>query len=87
MPRESYSTIVPESKTRTALSGMLGREFWDIASETIWPAVENHMSELGFVIAHHYLTDDCCGVLYWSADGKILCNECGMEFDIVPKNK
>ncbi len=25
---------------------------------------------------------DCCGVLYWTDDGRFLCNECGREFDI-----
>ncbi len=25
---------------------------------------------------------DCCGVLYWTDDGKFLCNECMQEFDI-----
>jgi len=39
MPRERYVEIVPDPKLRTALSGMLGREFWDIASETIWEAM------------------------------------------------
>ena len=25
---------------------------------------------------------DCCGVIYWTDDGKFLCNECGREFNI-----
>ncbi len=36
MPREEYVKIVPDPKIRTALSGMLGRIFWEIASESIW---------------------------------------------------
>ena len=31
MMREDYAEVVPDEKTRTALSGMLGREFWEIA--------------------------------------------------------
>ncbi|KKN73149.1 hypothetical protein LCGC14_0403210 [marine sediment metagenome] len=36
MHRDEYTEIVPNPRTRTALSGCLGREFWDIASETIF---------------------------------------------------
>lgn len=36
MPREKYKEIVPDPDLRTGLSGMLGREFWNIASEAIW---------------------------------------------------
>ncbi len=36
MQRESYATIVPDPMTRTALSGMLGRLFWGIASDSIF---------------------------------------------------
>ena len=39
MPEERYSEIVPDPELRTALSGMLGRLFWDIASEAIWAAM------------------------------------------------
>ena len=35
MQQDRYAEIVPDPDTRTALSGCLGREFWDIASETI----------------------------------------------------
>ena len=35
MQRDRYAEIVPDPDVRTALSGCLGREFWDIASETI----------------------------------------------------
>ena len=39
MPEERYPEIVPDPKLRTALSGMLGRRFWDVASEAIWAAM------------------------------------------------
>lgn len=39
MPEERYAKIVPDPELRTALSGMLGRRFWGIASETIWAAM------------------------------------------------
>ena len=39
MPEEQYLEIVPDPEERTALSGMLGRQFWDIASEAIWAAM------------------------------------------------
>ena len=38
MPRRRYAEIVPDENIRTGLSGMLGREFWDIASEMIFRA-------------------------------------------------
>lgn len=31
-----YAKAVPNPHIRTAISGMLGREFWEIASGTIW---------------------------------------------------
>ena len=46
MPREKYIKIVPDPKTRTALSGMLGREFWNIASESIWNAIKEDYEQL-----------------------------------------
>ena len=36
MLRKDYSKVVPDPDTRTALGGMLGRLFWEIASESIW---------------------------------------------------
>jgi len=27
--------------------------------------------------------DSCCGCIYWSVDGKLLCNECGTEYHLV----
>lgn len=46
MKRERYPEIVPDPDLRTGLSGMLGREFWDIASETIWEKVKEHQEQL-----------------------------------------
>lgn len=39
MPREKYAEVIPDPHNRTALSGMLGREFWEIASESIWDSL------------------------------------------------
>lgn len=52
MKRDQYSKIVPNERVRTALSGMLGREFWDIASETIWDAVEEQIEQLQAELDH-----------------------------------
>jgi len=41
MKEECYSEIVPNSDTRTALSGMLGREFWNIAAEAVYEQLYN----------------------------------------------
>ncbi len=46
MPRKKYPDIVPDPDIRTALSGMLGREFWEIASESILCAMQNNMTEI-----------------------------------------
>lgn len=46
MPRDEYSDVVPDPHLRTALSGMLGREFWEIASDAIWDALQNHLEEM-----------------------------------------
>lgn len=29
--------------------------------------------------------DSCCGCIYWSVDGKLLCNECGTEYYLVER--
>lgn len=36
LPLSRYPAIVPDEAQRTALSGSLGRHFWQIASEEIW---------------------------------------------------
>ena len=57
MPRERYPEIVPDSELRTALSGMLGRELWDIASEAIWAAMleaEDEWTEIWPTEPGHY---------------------------------
>jgi len=38
MKDEEYVKIVPDPRTRTALSGCLGRGFWDGASAGLWDA-------------------------------------------------
>jgi hypothetical protein len=42
MKEERYAEIVPDPKLRTGLSGMLGRSFWNIASEDIWEAMQEN---------------------------------------------
>jgi len=39
MERSEYPKIVPDPNVRGALSGCLGRVFWDIASNMIWDAM------------------------------------------------
>ena len=48
MQRGQYAEIVPNPQLRTALSGMLGREFWNIASDTIWEAMVSAIENSGF---------------------------------------
>lgn len=45
MERDNYAEVVPDPKTRTALSGMLGREFWGIAERRIWEAIQEAIDE------------------------------------------
>lgn len=52
MSEEQYPEIIPDPKLRTALSGMLGRQFWNIASDAIWEAMLEAIEEaLGVRIA------------------------------------
>lgn len=46
MARDEYQSVVPDPRVRTALSGMLGREFWEIASESILATLQNNMTEI-----------------------------------------
>ncbi len=46
MVRDEYSEVVPDPTKRTALSGMLGREFWDITSKSIYDALRSNMTEV-----------------------------------------
>lgn len=43
MARERYVEIVSDPEVRTALSGMLGRLFWQIADDMIWQAYQQHV--------------------------------------------
>jgi len=45
MDRSRYPEIVIDPEIRTALSGMLGRIFWEIASESIWEAYKNSLED------------------------------------------
>jgi len=60
MARERYPEIVPDPQLRTALSGMLGREFWDIAVETIWEAMLEAVEDGYLTIITDKITDGCC---------------------------
>jgi len=46
MKREDYSKIIPDKYKLAALSGMLGRLFWDIASDMIWDRLKEHLEDL-----------------------------------------
>lgn len=46
MKIERYPEIVPDPELRTGLSGMLGREFWEIASKSICDALQNKLEEI-----------------------------------------
>jgi hypothetical protein len=45
MQRSEYVLIVPDPNTRGALSGCLGRLFWEMASDMIWEAICEHEKE------------------------------------------
>ena len=51
MERDNYAEVVPDPDRRCALSGMLGREFWDIASKDIWAALQSHIEDLELAIS------------------------------------
>lgn len=46
MDRSEYPEVVPDPHTRTALSGCLGRMFWDIASDTIFDRLRNKLEDM-----------------------------------------
>jgi len=46
MSRERYQEIVPDPDIRTGLSGMFGREFWEIASKTIWERYSSYLDKI-----------------------------------------
>ena len=46
MRRSEYPKIVPDEMTRTALSGCLGRTFFDMISEDIWDRLQQHLEDL-----------------------------------------
>jgi hypothetical protein len=45
MERARYSEIVSDPNIRGALSGVLGRVFWKIASDAIWNAYQEHLRD------------------------------------------
>lgn len=46
MEESRYAEIVPNKELRTALSGMLGRRFWEVASDMIWVAYQQYWSDI-----------------------------------------
>jgi hypothetical protein len=46
MNRAKYPEIIPDGNLRSAISGMLGREFWEIASDMIWDRLQQHLGEI-----------------------------------------
>ena len=43
--RDVYVQAIPDDKLRTQCSGILGREFWQIASDMIWDRYKEHVLE------------------------------------------
>jgi hypothetical protein len=48
-PRARYPKLIPDPHLRTAISGMLGRLFWDIASDAIWDRLLVIIEETGVI--------------------------------------
>ena len=46
MPEEEYPKIVPNGKTRTALSGCLGRQFYGMATAACLEAIQKQIDDL-----------------------------------------
>ena len=40
MTTEQFVELIPDENQRAAISGCLGRMFWNIASESIWSAMQ-----------------------------------------------
>ena len=40
MTTDDYVAMIPDENQRAAIAGCLGRVFWDIASESIWRAMQ-----------------------------------------------
>ena len=47
MTIEEYVLAVPDKTLRTAISGCLGRYFWEMVSEDIWEKWQNYLKEKG----------------------------------------
>ena len=60
MSEEEYLRALPDPKTRTSVSGLLGREFWEIASEAIFDAWQ--------AAAEQSILDACEQCVYWDED-------------------
>ena len=40
---DDYVAAIPDENKRTAISGFLGRSFWNIASKSIWNAMQKNI--------------------------------------------
>ncbi len=40
MTKEEYVCAIPDTKLRTAISGFMGRFFWNLAADEIWKAMQ-----------------------------------------------
>ena len=58
MEDAEYLKIVPNPKTRTALSGCPGRHFWEIASEDIFEAVGENIGKQRIIDTLEWLVKD-----------------------------
>lgn len=78
MHRSEYADVVPDPHLRTALSGMLGREFWEIASDTIWDRLQQYLDDLELEVTtsscYGWVCPVCQGVNSYQA---LTCHHCG----------
>ena len=45
-----YAEAIPDPSLRTAISWYLGNRFWNLASDMIFEALQNHFEEVGEVL-------------------------------------
>lgn len=87
MKREEYPQVVPDPHMRTALSGCLGREFWGIAEESIFDAMNAQRCEWTFTACHRFFkVKTSCGQAfeynsYPKPDYIVYCTYCGAKIE------
>ncbi len=59
MSESRFEEALPDPAVRTGVAGMLGREFWDIASKSIWDALQNAKDEIPIEckVAYAWITE------------------------------